>query len=255
MIKLVSWNVNGIRAVGTKGLDKKIQNMKADIICFQETKATEEQVKEVLSTLPEYTVYAHSAERKGYSGTAVATLHKPIEITTGMGIGEHDKEGRVITAHFKDYILVTVYTPNSGNELVRLPYRRDWDKAFRTYLMTLQNKKPVIVCGDLNVAHQPIDIARPKANYNKTPGYTQDEIDGMTRLLESGFDDTYRKSNPDTVAYSWWSYRGGARENNIGWRLDYFLADNRLAGTWSAPAIHKNVEGSDHCPVSISLNT
>lgn len=253
-MKLVSWNVNGIRAVAKKGLSEIVNGFHADVICFQETKATAEQVQEVLSANANYQVVANEAERKGYSGTAIMSKVKPLSVKIGMGIEEHDKEGRVIAAEFEKLWLVTVYTPNSGNGLARLDYRQTWDADFIAYLKTLEATKPVVVCGDLNVAHQPIDIARPKSNYNKTAGYTQQEIDGMTNLLNAGFIDSYRYQHPDTVKYSWWSYRGGAKENNIGWRLDYFLISESLKASIDTTEIRNDIEGSDHCPVELVLN-
>jgi exodeoxyribonuclease III len=252
-MKLVSFNVNGIRAIAKKGLAEMLREMDADIFCFQETKATEAQTAEALIDVAGYQVFAHEAERAGYSGTAILTRVAPLHIARGIGKPEHDAEGRVLTATFSDFYLVNVYTPNSGNELVRLDYRAVWDAAFKDYVAHLQETKPVIICGDLNVAHQRIDIARPDANYNKTAGFTQTEIDGIDQLLTSGFEDSFRYLHPEEVKYSWWSYRGGARQKNIGWRIDYFLVDRRLMPRLQGAFILNDVPGSDHCPVGINL--
>lgn len=253
-MKYVSWNVNGVRAVAKKGFAEAVKAMEVDAICLQETKATPEQVEEAVAELEEYSVYAVGAERKGYSGTAILTKVKPLSVSYGIGIEEHDTEGRVITCEFDEHYLVTTYVPNSGNGLKRLDYRSEWDVAMLNYLKGLEESKPVIWCGDLNVAHREIDIARPKSNYNKTAGYTQTEIDGMTRFLESGMIDTFRTLHPDEVKYSWWSYRGGAREKNIGWRLDYFLVSESLESKVKEAFILNEVEGSDHCPVGVVLS-
>lgn len=253
-MKYISWNVNGVRAVAKKGFSDKVREMNPDVMCLQETKATPEQTAEAVADLEEYKVYGYGAERKGYSGTAILTKVEPINVSYGIGVEEHDTEGRVITAEFEKCFVVTTYVPNSGNGLKRLDYREGWDVAMQDYLKSLDAKKPVIWCGDLNVAHQEIDIARPKSNYNKTAGYTQVEIDGMTRLLDSGFIDTFREAHPDEVKYSWWSYRGGAREKNIGWRLDYFVISERLKDKVEEAFILNEVEGSDHCPVGLVLS-
>ena len=251
--KLVSWNVNGIRAAIKKGFNESLAELAPDIICLQETKAQDDQVIEALENIP-YHVYVNSAVKKGYSGTAILSREQALNVTKGIGIEEHDQEGRVITAEYMDFFVVSVYVPNSSQELKRLPYRVTWDVAFRQYLKGLEAKKPVVVCGDLNVAHQEIDIARPKANYNKTAGYTQKEIDGMTSLLEAGFIDTFRHLHPDEIAYSWWSYRAGAKEKNIGWRIDYFLVSSSIATRVTKAEIHPQYEESDHCPVSMILS-
>ncbi|HCQ28885.1 MAG TPA: exodeoxyribonuclease III, partial [Flavobacteriales bacterium] len=205
-MKIVSWNVNGIRAIMKKGFIESVNDINPDILCLQETKAQDDQVREALFGIDDYQLYVNSAERKGYSGTAILTRPEPLSVQYDMGIEEHDKEGRVIAAEYKDYFLVTVYTPNSGSELVRLDYRKKWDQDFLHYVKNLEKTKHVIICGDLNVAHQPIDLKNPKANYNKTAGYTQVEIDGFENLLKAGFVDTFRHFYPDTVKYSWWSY-------------------------------------------------
>lgn len=253
-MKLYSWNVNGIRATAKKNLFDVLKNLDADIYCFQETKASVEQVKETLESVSGYFLYANEAEKKGYSGTAILSRKAPLGVQCDMGIEHHDKEGRVITAEYEDFYLVNVYTPNSKNELLRLDYRQEWDNDFRDYIKNLSVKKPVIACGDFNVAHNEIDIARPKANYNINPGYTQTEIDGMSAHLEAGFLDTFRYFYPDKVAYTWWSFRANARANNIGWRLDYFLVSDVLKPVLADAEILQDIHGSDHCPVGLILN-
>ncbi len=252
-LKLISWNVNGLRAVAKKDFFKKIDAMAPDILCLQETKAQDDQVAEVLQQQDHYHFYSNSAVRKGYSGTAIMTKPEPKDISRDIGVRKHDQEGRVLLAEYESFYLATVYVPNAGNGLVRLDYRSTWDKAFRTYLKKLDAQKPVIVCGDFNVANQEIDIARPKSNYNKTAGYTQVEIDGIDRHLKAGWIDTFRHLHPDTVAYSWWSLRTNAREKNIGWRLDYFLISKRLEDRLVSAFILPEVEGSDHCPVGMEI--
>ncbi|HAC20728.1 MAG TPA: exodeoxyribonuclease III [Porphyromonadaceae bacterium] len=253
-MKLISWNVNGIRAIAKKSFFDHLQSLQCDILCLQETKAQDDQVAETLSSLEGFHVYSHSAERKGYSGTAILSKTPALNISFGIGIDEHDKEGRVITAEFSDFYLVNVYVPNSGSELLRLDYRQTWDKAFFEFLKNLEKTKPVIVCGDMNVAHKPIDIARPKANYNKTAGFMQEEIDGMDRYTQGGFIDTFRALYPDkTDMYSWWSYRGGARAKNIGWRIDYFLVSENFQQFVKEAFIYPDIDGSDHCPVGIEI--
>lgn len=253
-MKLISWNVNGIRAIAKKSFFDHLETLQSDILCLQETKAQDDQVAETLSTLNGFHIYSHSAERKGYSGTAILSKMPAINVSFGIGIDEHDKEGRVITAEFSDFYLVNVYVPNSGSELLRLDYRQEWDKAFFDFLKNLEKTKPVIVCGDMNVAHKPIDIARPKANYNKTAGFMQEEIDGMDRYTQGGFIDTFRALYPEkTDMYSWWSYRGGARAKNIGWRIDYFLVSESLQQSVKEAFIYPEIDGSDHCPVGIEI--
>lgn len=253
-MKLISWNVNGIRAVINKNFIEKFNAMNADVFCIQETKAQDDQVKQTLFEITGYYIYSNSAERKGYSGTAILSKTEPLNVTYDMGIAEHDNEGRIICAEFNDFFVVNVYVPNSGAELARLDYRTQWDIDFANYLKKLEEKKPVIVCGDFNVAHTEMDIARPKANYNKSAGYTQKEIDGMDRLIAQGMVDTFRKFYPDkTEAYSWWSYRAGARGKNIGWRIDYFLVSNSFVNRLTDAFILPEVEGSDHCPVGIEI--
>lgn len=253
-MRLISWNVNGLRAAIKKDFLPAMLAQDADIICLQETKAQPEQVQEALSGLLGYQVHANSAERKGYSGTALLTRHEPLTVTLDMNMPEHDKEGRVITAEFPSWYLVTVYTPNSGSELKRLAYRQTWDHDFLQYVKGLEQHKPVIICGDLNVANKPIDLARPKENYNKSAGFMQEEIDGIENLLAADLVDTFRFQHPDTQKYSWWSYRAGARERNVGWRIDYFLTSRALQEHIRHTDILNQVFGSDHCPVLLELD-
>lgn len=248
-VKIISWNVNGVRAVAKKGFAEQVKSWNADMICLQETKAQDEEVKAALADIKGYEIIPSSAVRKGYSGTCIMTKKKPMNVTFGLGIDAHDQEGRTITAEFDSFYLLTSYIPNSGSDLGRLAYRQTWDKDFRNHLQKLQKKKPVIACGDFNVAHQPIDLARPKENYNKTSGYTQQEIDGMTALLKAGFTDTYRHLRPNEVGYSWWSARFGARAKNIGWRIDYFIVSNDFVPSVVDSYIMPSEMGSDHCPV------
>ena len=252
-MKIISFNVNGIRAIIQKSYVQDMQQLDADIICLQETKATVEQVKEVATILDGYHVFANEAERKGYSGTAILSKKLPISVTYYIGVTEHDNEGRVTCAEFEDYYLITVYVPNSGSELLRLSYRQTWDKDFLSYIKRLEQTKPIIVCGDFNVAHHEIDLARPKENYNKSAGYMQAEIDGMDAYLSNGLIDTFRHLNGNEVKYSWWSYRAGARGKNIGWRIDYFLVSKSLADRLSDSFILNDIMGSDHCPVGIEI--
>ena len=252
-MKIISFNVNGIRAIVKKNFISDVREMNPDVICLQETKAMVSQVKETLKDLDGYYIYANEAAKKGYSGTAILTKQEPISINYDIGVYEHDQEGRVICAEYEDYFIVTVYVPNSGSELLRLSYRKEWDKAFCGYLKDLEKLKPVIVCGDFNVSHKPIDLARPKQNYNKSAGFMQEEIDGMDFYERNGFLDSFRSLNPKTDKYSWWSYRAGARKRNIGWRIDYFLVSQQFLGNLTSAEIHNDVMGSDHCPVSISF--
>lgn len=253
-LHLVSWNVNGIRAIIKKDFLKDIQAMDPDILCLQETKAQSEDAKIALETLPGYKAFVNCSKvRKGYSGTAILTKKEPLEVVYDMGLEEHDQEGRVITAEFESFYLVTVYTPNSGEGMRRLEYRAQWDEVFKEHLVALNTKKPVIVCGDLNVAHTELDIARAKANYNKTSGYTQTEIDGLNNILEAGFIDTFRHLHPDEVKYSWWNYKFRARERNVGWRIDYFLISEQLKEQLKEAEIYNHCFGSDHCPVAIRI--
>jgi exodeoxyribonuclease III len=253
-MRLISWNVNGIRAAIKKDFLNALAQMQPDVLCIQETKAQDEQVITAIGALDHYHVYPHSAVRPGYSGTAVFSRREPLSVVFGMDIDQHDQEGRVIAAEFEDFFIVTVYTPNSGDGLRRLDYREQWDRDFRKYMQQLEKTKPVIICGDLNACHRPIDIARPEANYNKSAGYTQKEIDGLDNLLQAGYIDTFRHLYPDTVKYSWWSFRAGARERNVGWRLDYFLASQALEGRIREAEILNEIYGSDHCPVVLELD-
>jgi len=251
---LVNWNVNGIRSIIKKDFIADVKQMDPDILCLQETKAAYEEVKSALELFPGYKLYVNSSKaRKGYSGTAILTKTEPISVTYDMNIEEHDQEGRVITAEYADFFLVTVYTPNAGEGLKRLDYREKWDVEFRTYVTNLQQKKPVIICGDLNVAHQPIDIARPKENYNKSAGYTQREIDGFTRLLEAGFVDTFRRFYPEEVKYTYWNFVTSGRVKNVGWRIDYFLVAESLLDKVKDAMIYNEFHGSDHCPVGLKV--
>ena len=252
---LVSWNVNGIRAIVKKDFIKDVKQMDPDVLCPQETKGQPEDVKTALQLLPEYDVVVNSSKaRKGYSGTAILSKQKPIEVFYDMGIEEHDQEGRVIAAEFDQFFVVTVYTPNSGEGMKRLAYRETWDQAFREYIISLEEKKPVIICGDLNVAHTEIDIARSKENYNKASGFTQKEIDGLDALINEGYIDTFRTKNPEEVKYSWWNYKYRARERNVGWRIDYFLASEKLQDRIADAIIYNEYLGSDHCPVGLIIN-
>jgi exodeoxyribonuclease-3 len=253
-MRIISWNVNGIRAIQKKDFIGSLKSMNPDILCIQETKAQDDQVHKALEDI-DYKIYCNSAIRKGYSGTAILTKTEPINIIYDMGIEEHDQEGRVITAEFKDFFLITVYTPNSGSGLKRLDYRQQWDKDFLVYIKKLEELKPVITCGDFNVAHCAIDLARPQPNYNKSAGYTQKEIDGMDNLIQKGFIDTFRAAHPDEIKYSWWSYRAGARPRNIGWRIDYFLVSEALSDKVEKAEILNEIMGSDHCPVSVDIRT
>ncbi|MFT6716545.1 MAG: exodeoxyribonuclease-3 [Saprospiraceae bacterium] len=254
-MKIASWNVNGIRAISKKEFDKPVAAINADMICFQETKATPDQVKEAVKDLIKgYDIVADSAEKKGYSGTGIFYKKKPLNVSYGIGIEQHDKEGRVITLEYDNFYLVTVYTPNSGSALKRLSYRQQWDKDFLAFLQKLEKSKPVVVCGDLNVAHKDIDLKNNKPNYNKSAGYMQQEIDGLDNYIKAGFIDTFRFLHPDTVKYSWWSYRGGARDRNVGWRIDYFLISGSLKNKLQKAEIHNDAFGSDHCAVSIEID-
>ena len=249
-MKLISWNVKGLRACVTTGFLEYFQEADADIFCIQESKLQEGQIDLELQGYHQYWNYA---ERKGYSGTAVFTRKVPLTVTYGIGIEEFDHEGRMITLEYEDFYLVTVYTPNSQEGLVRLDYRMEWEEKFRAYLKELEEKKPVVVCGDLNVAHQEIDIKNPKTN-RKNAGFTDQERDKFSCLLEAGFIDTYRYLYPEKVEYSWWSYRFKAREKNAGWRLDYFLISPVLKERLKDAKIHTSVMGSDHCPVELDLS-
>ena len=250
-MKLISWNVNGLRAAVTKGFMESFNELDADIFCLQETKLQPDQIS---LELPGYEQYWNSAGKKGYSGTAVFTRVKPLSVTNGIGIEEHDQEGRVITAEYENFYLVCCYTPNSQRELARLEYRMTWEDAFRNYLLELDKKKPVILCGDLNVAHQEIDLKNPKTN-RKNAGFSDEERAKMTELLAAGFTDTFRHLYPDAIEqYSWWSYMGKARERNTGWRIDYFITSKRLDDKIQEAKIHQQIFGSDHCPVELVID-
>ena len=252
-MKLISWNLNGIRAVAKKGLIDKIYSMNPDIIGFQETKAQDDQVREALFGIEGYHIYSNSAQKKGYSGTAILAKKEPLNTLYGIGVEEFDNEGRVLTCEFDDFYFTTVYVPNSGGQLLRLDYRTQWDKAFLNFLKNLELKKPVVVCGDLNVAHKDIDLKNPKPNYNKSAGYMQVEIDGLTNYFNAGFLDTYRHFHPQNIKYSWWSYRFNSRAKNIGWRIDYFLSSAELTNKLKDAFILNDMMGSDHCPVGIEI--
>ena len=250
-MKFISWNVNGLRAVVNKGFKELFTELDADFFCLQETKLQEGQID---LSFDGYESYWNYAEKKGYSGTAIFTKHTPLSVSCGIGVEEHDKEGRVITLEYEDFFLVTVYTPNSQNELKRLDYRMRWEDDFLAYIKSLDEKKPVIFCGDLNVAHQEIDLKNPKTN-RKNAGFTDEERAKMTVVLSSGFTDTWRSLNPDTEGvYSWWSYRFNARKNNAGWRIDYFIVSDRLMDKVEDARIHTDIMGSDHCPVELELS-
>ena len=248
-MKFISWNVNGLRACVGKEFEQQFKDLDADFFCLQETKM---QAGQLDISFPGYESYWNYADKKGYSGTAIFTKHKPLSVTYGIDIDEHDHEGRVITLEMDDFYLVTVYTPNSQDGLRRLEYRMKWEDDFQAYLHKLDEKKPVIVCGDMNVAHQEIDLKNPKTN-RKNAGFTDEEREKMTQLLNNGFIDTFRTLYPEQVTYSWWSYRFRAREKNTGWRIDYFLISERLKDHLEDAKIHTEIMGSDHCPVEITL--
>ena len=250
-MKLISWNVNGLRACVGKGFFDYFKEQQADIFCLQETKLQEGQIE---LELDGYYQYWNYAEKKGYSGTAIFTKEKPISVHYGIGIEEHDKEGRVITLEFEKFYMITVYTPNSQEKLARLDYRMKWEEDFKNYLLELDKKKPVIVCGDLNVAHKEIDLKNPKTN-RKNAGFSDEEREKMTKLLESGFVDSFRYFYPNkTDIYSWWSYRFSARAKNAGWRIDYFLVSDRIKENMKGAEIHTEILGSDHCPVLLNID-
>ena len=248
-MKLVSWNVNGLRACAGKGFGDIFASLDADFFCLQETKMQAGQLDLQFSG---YQSYWNYADRKGYSGTCIYTRHTPLAVTYGIGIDEHDHEGRVITLEMDTFFLVCVYTPNAQGGLRRLDYRMQWEDDFRAYLMSLDTRKPVIVCGDLNVAHNDIDLKNPKTNHNN-PGFTDEERGKFSSLLSSGFSDTFRELHPEDATYSWWSYRFHAREKNIGWRIDYFLCSNRIMPSVTSASIHTDIFGSDHCPVELII--
>ena len=251
MVRFVSWNVNGLRACLKKGFLESVLGLDADAICLQETKMERGQAQ---VDLPGYYEYWNSADKKGYSGTAVFARREPVSVSYGMDLDKHDHEGRLITLEYPEFWLVNCYTPNAQDGLARIDYRMEWEDALRDYLLSLDKTKPVVYCGDLNVAHQEIDLKNPKTNRGNA-GFSDQEREKMTRLLNSGFVDTFRLLYPDAAgAYSWWSYRFHARENNAGWRIDYFIVSQRLAGQVRQAAIHPEIFGSDHCPVSLELD-
>lgn len=254
-MKLISWNVNGLRAVINKGFKEFFKEIDADIFCIQETKMQEAQLDEnILEIFEGYNAYWNSAEKKGYSGTAIFTKQKPLNVTYGIGKEEHDKEGRVITLEFEKFYMVNIYTPNSKRELERLDYRQLWEDEIRAYLLKLKENKPVVMCGDLNVAHEEIDLKNPKTN-RKNAGFTDEERAKMTELLNAGFVDTYRYKYPEVEGkYSWWSYMFHAREKNAGWRIDYFIVSENLKDKIEDAKILDDIYGSDHCPVELDLN-
>jgi len=252
-MKILSFNVNGIRSITQKNFLNDLPTLNADILCLQETKATVEQTKQALSSLTDYKIYGNEAQRKGYSGTAILTKKQPLSTFYEMGIPEHDNEGRITGLEFENFYIICVYVPNSGSELLRLEYRQSWDRDFLQFLKNLEKIKPVIVCGDFNVAHRPIDLARPKANYNKAAGFMQEEIDGMDAYTSNGLIDVFRTLNGDTIQYTWWSYRAGAREKNVGWRIDYFLVSETFVPNIEESFALPDIYGSDHCPVGITL--
>ena len=248
-MKFISWNINGLRACVGKDFENQFKELDADFFCLQETKMQEGQLD---LQFEGYESYWNYAEKKGYSGTAIYTKHKPLNVSYGMGVEEHDHEGRIITLEYDQFYLVTCYTPNSQTELKRLDYRMTWEDDFRKFLKSLDAKKPVIICGDLNVAHEEIDIKNPKTN-RRNAGFTDEEREKMTILLNDGFTDSFRYLHPDEVTYSWWSYRFKAREKNAGWRIDYFLVSNRIKEQITEAKIHTEIMGSDHCPVEVDL--
>lgn len=248
-MKLISWNVNGLRAIVGKNFEQQFNSLDADIFCLQETKLQEGQIN---LQFPGYQAYWNYADKKGYSGTAVFTRQQPVNVSYGIGIDEHDHEGRVITMEMDAFFLVCCYTPNSQDGLRRLDYRMTWEDDFRNYLSELDSKKPVILCGDLNVAHEEIDLKNPKTN-RMNAGFTDQEREKMTQLLNSGFVDTFRTLHPNDEVYSWWSYRFQARQKNTGWRIDYFIVSQRLMPHVTNAAIHTDIMGSDHCPVELQL--
>jgi len=253
-MKIVSWNVNGIRAIVKKNFFDSINEFDADLICLQETKAQEEEVEKALKPLENYDILSNAAEKKGYSGTTILAREKPEGVFLDMGVAEHDQEGRILCAEYDKFYLINVYVPNAGQQLDRLDYRQQWDADFLNYIKEKEKSKPVIVCGDFNVAHRAIDLKNDKSNYNKTAGYTQVEIDGMDAFINSGLVDAYRHYHPDTEAYTYWSYRFKARERNVGWRIDYFLLSSSLIDKVKTVEILNEHHGSDHCPVLLEID-
>lgn len=252
-MKLISWNVNGIRAAVKKNFLNEVADFNADVICLQETKAQDDQFQEALKDLDGYFKYHNAAEKKGYSSTAILSREEPIKVTWDIGVKVHDTEGRVLMAEYEEFQLINVYVPNSGSGLKRLDYRGTWDKAFKSFIKKAQAHKPVVLTGDLNVAHQAIDLARPKENYNKTSGYTQKEIDGLESTMKLGLIDSYRKLHGDKVQYTFWNQRFRARDRNVGWRIDYFLVGKNLEDRIEEANILDQIMGSDHCPIELVL--
>ncbi len=253
-MKIITWNVNGIRAIVKKDFFKSLEEINADVICLQETKATDEEVRKVLKPLDNYEIATNEAAKKGYSGTAILSRVKPEGHTWDMGVDEHDHEGRIISSEYSGFHLINVYVPNSGQQLDRLGYREQWDADFLNFIKAKEQTKPVIVCGDFNVAHRPIDLKNDKSNYNKTAGYTQVEIDGMDAFTHAGLVDVYRRMHPEKEAYTYWSYRFKARERNVGWRIDYFLLSSSLVDKVRSVEILGDYMGSDHCPVLLEID-
>ena len=253
-MNIISWNVNGLRAIMKKGFLETVTKLDPDVLCLQEVKAPAQEISRALTPLSNYHLFSNIAVKKGYSGTVLLSKNEPEHFSLNMGIEEHDLEGRLMTAEFHDFILVNVYVPNSGQQLERLSYRNKWDHDFLSFLKELEKRKPLILAGDLNVAHNPIDLKNDKANYNITAGYTQVEIDGMDRLTSSGFVDSFRHFHPEEVAYTYWSYRFKARERNIGWRIDYFLVSKALLPKIKEAAILSEIDGSDHCPIKLVID-
>ncbi len=253
-MKIITWNVNGVRAIVKKEFNASVEKMNPDILCLQETKAQEEEVATALAHFKKFNLFSNSAEKKGYSSTSILSNVNPVTVTNDMGVAIHDTEGRIQCAEYDSFYLVNVYVPNSGQALVRLDYRKTWDADFLKYLKNLEKTKPVIICGDLNVAHQAIDLKNDKSNYNKTSGYTQVEIDGMDNLINAGFTDSFRYLHPDKIEYSYWSYRFKARERNTGWRIDYFLISKSLMPKVKSVEILSEYFGSDHCPVYLEID-
>ena len=253
-MNIISWNVNGIRAAVKKDFFESIDNLRPDILCLQETKAQIDETEKALAPLKGFYGKYNSADKKGYSGTALLSKSEPMDFILDMGVDEHDSEGRIQCAEYENFFLVNVYVPNSGQQLDRLDYRKKWDADFLKYLKNLEKKKPVIACGDFNVAHKPIDLKNDKSNYNKTAGYTQIEIDGMDNFIGSGMVDAFRHLHPDEVAYTYWSYRFKARERNTGWRIDYFLVSASLVDKIQSVSIYSEVLGSDHCPIGLEID-
>lgn len=253
-MRIVSWNVNSVRAILKKDFVASAKKLKPDMLCLQETKATNIEVQKALLPLDNYLIYSNSAEKKGYSGTALLSKTKPIKIFDFINKVDENNEGRLICAEYANFYLINVYAPNAGQTLERLAYKQRWNSLFLDYLIELEKTKPIIACGDFNVAHRPVDLKNDKANYNKTAGYTQIEIDGMDAILNSGFIDSFRYFHPNEVAYTFWSYRFNAREKNIGWRIDYFLISEKLVSQVKSVNIHPEFYGSDHCPISLEID-